>query len=195
MAWKKRPDRINEWDAWEAEMKSKHPIRFFLQETLPLEFHLRANNYTIYHRIRNTIWAVRHRWDPRHQYNVIRPRTLKPGYHDPRDQILHGVMECLVNYFDNGVPNINWTTDDDHQHAYNEMKAVYDWWMQLWPNKETIDPNGNPLPQYPEKDWTLWDDEDHKVGRLMLDNDDAWYEKENEMLNRIIAVRGFMWFV
>ena len=43
------------------------------------------------------LWALRHRFDPRHRYNILKT-GLPPGYYDPDQQILYAVMTAFAQW-------------------------------------------------------------------------------------------------
>lgn len=102
----------------------------------------------ILHRIREVIWAAQHRWNPRHQYHVVRT-GLKPGYYDIDWRLLHANMSLLCDYVEkeyDGEAKLQERIDylcsekaqEDYQtsgetmadHAVNDIEAlrIYHWW-------------------------------------------------------------------
>lgn len=47
--------------------------------------------------LRNPIWALRYRFDPKHQYNIVRT-GLPPGYYDTDYRLLHAVMALVCEH-------------------------------------------------------------------------------------------------
>jgi hypothetical protein len=195
---------IGEWDDWHSEAKANHPIRYFLQETLPDTFHTvwmhTARPFT------RAYWALMYRFHPKHQYNVIKPRTLEPNYHEVQTRILHSVMECLVYDYEGESNRYVWYWNEDHLHAYNEMIEIYNWWLKEYPNRDDNFVNGQPLPNYPElpEEWGFMAPINEKyrdepivkkwsaINSIHSDAETAWYNKTEEMLIRVMKIRHFM---
>ena len=66
-------------------------------------------------RLKDIKWWFFHRFHPSHQYHIIRT-GLRPGYYDPEDRILFGVMNIAKEFIE-GVC-INWDSDEGHEQAY-----------------------------------------------------------------------------
>lgn len=198
--------QIGEWDDWHAETKAKYPIRYFIQETIPNKSY---SFYCIFHRpYYKWKWKFLHRFIPKYRYHTIKPRTLEPNYYDPRTLILHGAMECLVDYYENGVDRVDWTWDEQWRETHKELIAIYKWWTEDYPNRDDYFVNGDPLPKYnnlPEE-WGMmsvlnekYRDEpamqEHKrISRIRMDSEEEWYVKTEEMLIRLIKIRTYLWF-
>src|SRR5665213_300874 len=85
---------MSAWDDWHEQLAARFPIRSFIQETIPRAWK-QAAGYRIKHFFKDLKWGFKHRYIKKHQYNVLRPKTLEPGYYDPDTRILHACMEDL----------------------------------------------------------------------------------------------------
>ena len=190
------------WDIWKAELRKEFPIRNFIQIKIPRAFR-KVFKYGINKRFHDLKWKFIHRYVPRHQYNVLRPASLKPGYHDPCERILHACMEELREYFEKGAPDISWDSDEHHAHVYSEMKEIYDWWVNTYLNHEERLDKEYPFPK------------DVPIGRILghkHDDDPAVIEwrriadihhkaedqllaQEEEMLIRLMKIRRSLWYL
>lgn len=195
------------WDEWRDDNKTRFPIRFWLQETMvdAIQSTYRIN---ISWPIRDWYWNLIHKYHPKHQYNSIKPRTLKPGYYDCDTRILHCVMEEVMDFFETGCNYPEWReSSDGHMHAYNELERVYRWWSDAWPDRETKSIWGETLPDYPTlpDEWgtmgplkdkyrkTAQMVEWRRVSDIHRTNELCWSEQETEMLSRVIIIREYMW--
>lgn len=197
--------QIGEWEDWEKETRSKYPIRFFIQETLP-DFFRDVWNF-FYRPARRAYWWIMYRVHPKHHYHIIKPRTLTPGYYDQDTLMVHSVMECLVSYFENESDRVGWDWDEPHSHAYKEMVEIYHWWTKLYPKRDEMFVNGEPLPELPElpKEWGFmapinekYEDEPivkkwKAISKIHVENEEAWHDKTEDMLIRAIKIRSFLW--
>jgi hypothetical protein len=87
------------WDRYEAHCRS----RFWWYKWC-----MRAGStwdwikHYFYKKPSDAIWWLRYRLPP-HRYHVIKPKSLKPGYHDQHTQLLHAAFHCIVSYVEENV--------------------------------------------------------------------------------------------
>lgn len=195
--------QMHEWDEWGANARATHPIRYFFQETVTGWWS------TLSHHVSRYVWAVKHRVVPKHRYHVIKPRSLKPGYHDPDDLILCSCMDVFCEYFETGAQNVEWSSDEEHLNTYKEMEEIYIWWTKAWPKSEEITIDGKARLKFPElpENWGMmaalndkykdtpeiaaWRD----VGDANRKADAEWEASEEEMLCRLMKIRRSLWYV
>lgn len=149
--WYKRPVALQwgEWNKWHKSTKAKHPIQYFFRETVDGKFR------RIRMKITSFKWAILHRIHPKHRYHVVKVRSLKPGYHDPSELILHASFDMLSQYAErrlmgSGIKGTKWDQCDiDHfsdDKSYNsflnqidkeaDIIALRNWWVNDRPNRE-----------------------------------------------------------
>lgn len=186
----------DEWDEWKDFNEARYPIRYFLQETLPMWIRVHITM-----RINNWYWSLQHRFNPRHQYNIIRT-SLKPGYYDPDTLILYACMDNLKRFFEYKVPLIEWQSDEGHKKAYDTMKEIYDWWINEFPY---VEDNFTSFPELPEewgfmavlsdkyKDEPLIAEWRAAAAKQRTEEKEA-KEKEQEMLHKLIDIRHYLWY-
>lgn len=199
--------QIGEWEDWHEKIKSDNPIKYWIQETATSAITMWWHVHVV-RPITTLYWGVMHRYHPNHQYAICKPRTLKPGYHDCDERMLHSVMEEVTNFYETGCNYQEWReSSDDHEHAYNEIERVYLWWTELWPLREERTIWGELIPQFPElpDEWGMLAplNEKHRnhplsiewsrVGSIHWACESEWDAMEGEMLARILKVRKFMW--
>jgi len=199
--------QASEWDDWHENTKKRFPFKYWLQETATSA--IQSWWYVRVQRpLHDVYWGGMHRYHPKHQYAICKPRTLKPGYHDCEERILHSVMEEVTNFYETGCNYPEWReSSDDHAHAYNEIERVYKWWTELWPKREERSIWGEIIPDYPEipKTWGCMGPinakhrnhpisiEWSRVAEIHWANEEDWNDMECEMLARVMKVRQFMW--
>lgn len=162
-------------------------------------------------RLQNAYWWIVHRtWD---RYDRIYIPTLKPGYHDKPEIMLHGVMALIVDFVEreNAGEVIDWSSTPEHQAAWDEICAMYLWWTAARPNRR------DPLDEIESPDWgsepvmfdenglpTLYrlvqkyESEEHRTAYLeaihaSASAEELWAAEDTEMLVRAIMVRPFLW--
>jgi hypothetical protein len=100
--------------------------------------------------------------------NLLHITTLTEGWRDNDNVLLHACFQLLADFVEKELPEsrwVNWQQDEHHAAAKKEIDALYAWW----------------------KDWQK------KPATRSFDEDHEDYEKENEMLIRLINVRMYMW--
>ncbi len=66
-------------------------------------------------------------------------KTLEPGWHDKDVLILHAVFQLLIDFVDLETPYevTDWTHDDVHRKAWEEISALYRWWKKERPKRQS----------------------------------------------------------
>lgn len=100
----------------------KYFIRYFLFDTIPLEFS------RIKRRFKDLKYWFLYRLSKKHQYHVIKPKTLKPNYHDPDTLLLHSVFHILCDYKENEMDRINWAHSEEAQEIAKKINDAYEYW-------------------------------------------------------------------
>lgn len=105
-------------------------------------------------------WKLIHRFHPKHQYHVLKPRSLEPGYHDPCERIFHAAFDDLSVFAETylmgeGHDQTRWTHED---YEYYEKEARFElegfrnqverekqiielrnWWVIDRPNRQKVE--------------------------------------------------------
>lgn len=198
--------------------------RIHLQETYPRRYRLSKFLESMYRRVllfpawrfRDAKWAMLHRFHPKHRYHVLKPRTLKPGYIDPCEMLLHAPFDLFAEFFEHTTgPNGHTLWDytniepdescgrtqdeiDYRQNLWLTMNELYNWWMER-PNRVEEE-----LPDLPEE-WgfmAIFDDDYRdepivKEWRVVSDRrtaqDEAWEKEDQDMLHKLIDIRKHLW--
>lgn len=166
-------------------------------------------------RTRDAVWALRHRYQRRHRYNLVET-GLAPGYYDEDTRMLHACMMLLCEHIEHGhggAEQLGAFTRDlredsecrrqaDHQ---SEALAIYRWWKVDRPaNHKRLDEWCMRLFSAP---WERWTDEDgrHCIGSRTPPDEsigsmhDYWaFEAklgadDQQMLHRLIDIRQGLW--
>jgi hypothetical protein len=115
------------WEDWKEEMQKKHPVKFFLNDTLPLWFRVRWMWF-------ENIWY----WIRCHtytKYHLIDIRSKEFGYKwgwmDRDSVILLANFTILKDFVEKEHPFdvCVWDENDEHARVGAEIKDLYDWWM------------------------------------------------------------------
>lgn len=193
---------IKGWKIFEKEQKEKYPIRWFIQDTIPDWW--RCNIWWPVSRFfyDGIYWGIRYRTINRN--HVIKPSSLKPGYHDTRKQILHTNFHLLVDFveYESQFGHVNWKGSKEHAIAWYEMNSLYQWWVYERPYREEKLPDLHV--DVPEEWGTMWQfDEDYENTdkyRKWREICDQYYTAEEQFeqddqdnLIRLMKIRQYMW--
>jgi hypothetical protein len=169
------------WEAWKRELKKECPIRYFFKYG-PIH----TARIRVQARLSRLRWNILHRVVPKHQYHIIRPRTLTPGFHDHDERILHACMGEIRQFVDNSGPIVSW---DDHDPGnlliLHEMLDICDWWVRVYPTRE--------------QEWERAFEEQHGAERgadyfdALFEQEKKWKDEEDQMLSRLIKIRRYLW--
>lgn len=190
------------WDDWHDQLAARFPIRSFVKETIPQTWKDLAG-YKIHWFFKDLKWGFIHRYIKKYQYHVLRPKTLEPGYYDPDTQILHACMEAFRQYYERGATQVEWDSDDQHKHVYNEMTDIYNWWTKEYPTQEEKWEAANPFPK--DIPWKrLFSNGKHdndpdvvehrRVSKLHREIEEKWCQDEEDMLIRLMKIRRSLWY-
>lgn len=178
------------WEDWERDAKALYPIRYFLSKTLPFWFKVQI------------IFPLDHYWwwlkyHTTHRYHIVdlRQHDYKYGWLEFDQRILFACFNLLTKFMQNS--DIYRPSDSDikdcpnlkrQQEVYDEAIKLWRYWRDQYPNDQ------DDL----EKEWKnmikCQDKELRKeLSRQFYSKEDELKCKEDEMLNRLIAIRRELW--
>ena len=66
-------------------------------------------------------------------------RTLRAGWHDKDEVILHADFQLLADFMEQESPDkhIDWSHDAVHRRAWKEIRDLYQWWTRKRPSRRT----------------------------------------------------------
>lgn len=127
----------------------------------------------------------------------LKIKSLPKGKKEWRDNdhvMLHACFALLVDFVENERAfdcHVEWEFNEESQKAKNEILELYNWWKKRIEKSEYGDDD-----YYDENSDNfamknrVWADPNKKDFEV---NIDGAYEKENEMLHRLINVRKYLW--
>ena len=211
---------VDEFDDWETELRKKYPVRYAVAEAISLCFKpLR----TAKRKLNNAYWWVQYRVNPKHKYTTIKLKKLEPGYYDEDALLFYAMFEIFETFMKRQLtdPQIvweydegcfpDWMLEDDlegvkkeiksRNDRWKEMKDIYDWWVDVYPNREST------LPEYPTlpKEWGAlaclgrkYDDEKEMIEYKRIINihikaEDEWEKEDEEMMIRLVKIQSSLW--
>jgi hypothetical protein len=152
---------MDDWLDWRKTSKKTYPIRYWLTETLPVSLHILRRKF-----LSEPIWWVRYRTIDR--TNVISINSLKPGWHDRSERLLHASFQILVDFVElelsrahsgktflsryrrnpeAGLKHLEWEINDPDCNVGNyptqsdlakEKRELYLWWTKRRPYRWDI---------------------------------------------------------
>jgi hypothetical protein len=66
-------------------------------------------------------------------------RTLRPGWHDKDEVMLHAVFQLLADFVEQESPDrhIDWSHNAVHRRAWKEIRDLYQWWKKKRPARRS----------------------------------------------------------
>ena len=154
-------------------------------------------------------WFRTHTWDRYHMLDIRNRRNgYSWGWMDRSEGILFANMAMLVDFIEKerAFEVINWDSDDDHCETARELREIYEWWTH---GRRIEQDEHERLATEAYKDFSytfvpmpggmqkmeLSDEtpEQRKARDDVNLEEDRLYEKDTEMMIRLIKVRGAMW--
>lgn len=141
------------------------------------------------------------------QATVLKIRTLKKGWHDKDEILLHVAFQLLVDFMETEHPErIGWNSEKKHRQAWREIKSLYKWWKEKRQTRQSpLDDKKLLKPPVKFKKipgsafFQLVDPDRKKYAayyRAMKKDarlETQWYEEDQRNLHRLIEVRSFLW--
>ncbi|MGB4780936.1 hypothetical protein [Candidatus Methylomirabilis sp.] len=135
-------------------------------------------------------------------------RTLKAGWHDKDEVMLHAAFQLLVDFVEQEQPDkhIDWSHDNDHVQAWKELRALCRWWTKTRPsrrnpldNKKIAKPPlrfeniaGTTLSRLvtpDKKKYAAY----HLALKQHIRLEQKWREEDQRNLHRLVETREFVW--
>jgi len=184
------------WDHWEADVKGRYPIRYFIQRTIPDSFD------TIRSKLRDAMWYILHRIHPKHRYHMV-DSGLKPGYYDPDTLMMHSAFKLLSDFINSSIKDqiIDWDADESHQKAWIELMALNTWWVYERPDREDKFDRTHEWPDI--EPLSVFDKETQndpnviqyrKISEQYSEAREKWHKEDEEMFIRLIKIRRYLWY-
>ncbi len=161
---------------------------------------------------RDIWWGFLHRTFKK--FNIVKIKSLKPGYYDVDHRMLHANFQLLVEYVEKEKPfdHIDWEHDELHRHVAREIRALYYWWTEIYPNRknplDNLKDEDRPAPfecysdlpgggaVYGEKERRL-EEKLYPKYRAALESswelEKKWDQEEEDNLIRLMKIRQYLW--
>lgn len=118
-----------EWEKLHLEAKTKTPIKYFFIYQLPDFIY-----DNILPPIIDIIYWIKYRIIPSYRKLwIIKPRTLKIGFNDTKDLILHSSMQLASEFYEFQISDksySDWDCGEERKKVFSELKEIYIWWKK-----------------------------------------------------------------
>jgi hypothetical protein len=138
----------------------------------------------------------------------LKIRTLKKGWHDKDEILLHATFQILIDFVEKEKPDkiIDWNADTVHKQAWSEICELYKWWKKLRPaRKSSFDDRklkrppmkfkkipGTNLRKMVEPNRKKYSKYYKALGKNRK-LEKQWHGEDQQNLHRIIEIRPFLW--
>lgn len=139
---------------------------------------------------------------------ILKINSLKKGWCDRNEILLHASFQILVDFVEKEIPGekLDWNWNKEHKQAWKEIQYLYNWWINVRPNREDpIHAKGLKIPpiktkKIPGTDFCEWLPTDkvkyadwevavEESGKL----DIQWAKEDHKNLHRLVDVREYLW--
>jgi hypothetical protein len=194
------------WDDWTEYVKEKHPVKYFLVETLPDFF-------------RPIGWKIGRIWywlkchvHPGYRFHLVDLRGVDPlscythGYNDPSAVMFLAAWKALRDYIEKEEPvdPATWATPeemlregliDQKVKCFDEPHALYKYWMEERVAEKAEEERLYALCKKDKKDALAIANEDayDKASEAWLAYHRACEAREQEMFLKLCALREYLW--
>ncbi len=139
---------------------------------------------------------------------TLKIKTLRKGWHDKDEIILHAVFQLLVDFMEKERPGetVGWKSDDALYKTWKELKYLHKWWKTTRPKRRSpIDDKSIKVPPFkvkkiPGSEYTQMIPPDRKkdpeYSRMMNKHsrlERKWHEEDQRNLHRLIDLRIYLW--
>ncbi len=146
---------------------------------------------------------------------ILKINTLKKGWADRKDLLLHANFQILVDFVEKELPFkfIDWNSDEAHINAAKEIRSLYRWWVKLRHNRPDYykELKENEMPSLEEilkpiyfNDCKTIDryqlirlpekySKHYKISNKVIKLENKWKAEDQKNLLRLVAIRQFLW--
>jgi hypothetical protein len=164
------------WEDWKQEVRKEYPVWYFFKHTVMDFWYPKAYCIKrVYRKWASILWRRQFMVDCRSKAN-----DYEYGYSDPCGLMLYANFALLKGFVEQESGLIAWDSDESYMAIKKEIDELYLWWTVGRPN------NHNALADM-YKDLKRCDLQDTAKIRDDLD------KKDDEMLLRLIKMRGYLW--
>ncbi len=140
--------------------------------------------------------------------NYLKIHTLKSGWCDRDEILLHADFQILVDFVEREHPATvaDWNHDAIHRRAWREISSLYRWWKKQRPARKSpldnkklkmmpfklrkmLETNLSELVQPSREKYALY----YRALRRDSELQKKWFKEDQRNLHRLIDIREFLW--
>lgn len=127
---------MQDWDTWEQEQQSKHPVRHWLAETA-LDW-VQGVVFYVPDRISDVVYWYNNRFVYHYHQIIADPKHIKPGsWSSVWERVFYCSFNALVDYVEvhKAMENVRW--DDEARTKFQAPKRLFRWpYLRGWRSSE-----------------------------------------------------------
>ena len=196
------------WEDWHVDVKKLHPIKYFLAETTT-DFIRHKIWYPIIRPIEDARYFIVSHIIPSRRYHMLdlrQPNNKKYdvdqyryGWRDTPELMLFAIFNLLDNFVKNELPHCYTPSEEDvlkepglksQRDMHLEILAIHKWWIE---DRKEEYKRFSDLRTTWYKKRKARDPGAERYYKRMRKKEDAFEEKTDEMLNRLMKVRRALW--
>jgi hypothetical protein len=143
-----------------------------------------------------------------HNMKYLKIHTLKKGWQDRDEIVLHAVFQILVDFVEQEKPDeiVDWNADDTYKQAWREICELYKWWKTKRPaRKSPLDDKRLKVPPIIFEDIPGTDHKKmvapdkkkyaayYKALEKHWQQEKEWHDQDQQNLHRLIEIRPYLW--
>lgn len=194
------------WEDYYADLKKAYPIRYFFAETLAdfLRFKVWMPIVRPFKDFK--YWLVSHVIPSRryHMLDLRQPKGYRYGWQDTDTRMLYANFNLLNEFVKYEMPNFYCPTPDEcadisdignrkQRNDYFEIHELHNWWNVERPKEIKAKDDALHLWYERKHKEKIFDEETERLWKEHLAIDEAFLDKETEMLIRLIKIRKSLW--
>jgi hypothetical protein len=190
------------WEDWEEKVKAMYPVRYFLVEEMVPWIKAKVRQC-----IKDPWYWLKCHIVPKHRYHMLDLRQPKVkgeyayryGWMDSDTQIVYALFNILNNFVKHEMPSWYCPSEEeivdepslqDQRNKYLEVKSIHYWWNV---ERKRRDKNESELASKWHAAHKIGDSSEHQLWKELDDIKKANKDKEDEMIARLLKVRGALW--
>lgn len=173
------------WEDYYADLKNKYPIRYFIYETIPLYYARWVWSDVSHAPLQKLIYWLKCHILPSYKFHLIDIRQSKQdgdryeyGWIDTDQKLVLACKKLFMEYVEKELEGHFPEIEGSCGEYYQEIKTIYNYWKVE-------------RPSWQAKINTMRQNENSYI--LVDAEHQAFEQKETEILNKIIELRGGMW--
>lgn len=184
---------VDAWETWEDETRKKHPIKYFIAETIPGFL-----SYQFYRVYRTKVW-IKDRIFP-WRYNFLINTKLPFGYQEVDRQLLYASFAILCKFIETEHPHkVIAVRESQNRKDWQQVFKIYRYWTRHRPKLYALEDEitdrmygDKSLPRNENREF--YNSKEYR--KLVLDHaalENRIYELDTKKIQELAKVRMCLW--